>query len=323
MKAIITSDLHVRKGIFVDIAIEYLLYLQEYYKKQKIDFIFFAGDIFEKSNRINNEAFLPLFKQLHEMKEDGIEMIFLLGNHDIYNLNNDSLVEAFLPFGQVIKDTGMITIDNKKIQLLAYTKDKSAVPQEGDYLITHLDILDFKFDNDYAVQDPSYFTPDQFKHFRTVFSGHYHKFQNKKNIVYQGGPYQLSFGEAGTEKGFVEFDIENDNWEFIKYTKAPEFIKIPIEQFNEIDVENKFVSVEITKKTENFVKLKHILFSKGAIDVVPKYKTEEITMESGKVELDFSASTKNMIIEYIKKVEIKDIDNKKLLETFEKVAVEL
>jgi DNA repair exonuclease SbcCD nuclease subunit len=326
MKILITSDLHSQKGIWVDICIEYLKYITNFYFKNGIDYIFFAGDIFEKSSKINHESFVPLFKQFMEMKENGIKMIFIKGNHDIYNMNNDSIIETFSPFGKVILNGyEQIEINGIDFHFLDYTKDKSLIPVKGDYLITHVDILGFAYDNNYKVQDMTCFHPDDFSGFKRVFSGHYHRHQTMKNIVYQGSPYQLGFGETGVEKGFVVLDTDTDKWYYNKYENAPKFLKIKIEDFDKVDVKNSFIQIEINQKIENYVKLRHLLYERGALEVTPVFKTEENNIQVFKeISFNFNGTIHDMVVGYLSDVvKVENIDNKKLIEYFEKISREI
>lgn len=325
-KCIITGDLHAQKGIWIDITLEYLKYITNFYFKNNIEYIFFAGDVFEKSSKINHEAFVPLFKQFLEMNSAGVKMIFIKGNHDIYNMNNDSIVETFSPFGKVIENGyERMSLCGSDFHFLDYTKDKTLIPKEGEYLISHLDILGFTYDNNYKVQDPVLFHPDDFTQFKYVFTGHYHRHQTMKNIVYQGSPYQLSFGETGTDKGFVILDTDENKWYFEKYENAPKFLKIKAEDFDKIDVRNSFVSVEINTKIENYVKLRHFLYEKGALEVTPVFKTEENTIEVFKeIEFNFNNTIETMVLGYLKDaVKVEGIDNNKLVEYFQKVRREI
>jgi DNA repair exonuclease SbcCD nuclease subunit len=155
-----------------------------------------------------------------------------------------------------------------------------------------------------------------FENFQLVFTGHFHRHQSQKNIVYIGSPYQLTFGEIGLEKGFVVFDTEREDWDFVKYDKAPKHIEIRLDEFNKVDVSNKFVRVIVDTKIENYVKLKRILFERGALEIVPVFEKKE---ELKKVKFSGSGSTKDIIREYLTTIKKDGIDNKKLLEIFEKV----
>jgi len=49
--------------------------------KDKVDFVIFSGDIFDKAQP-PNDAILHMMEQLNRLKENGIESYFVLGDHD-------------------------------------------------------------------------------------------------------------------------------------------------------------------------------------------------------------------------------------------------
>ena len=325
MKILFTSDFHVNyKGssaIFVKIALDYVDYIEQYCLTNKIDHIFFLGDVFEKSSRIRHDSFVPLFKKLLSMKEKGLKFFCILGNHDIYSADNESIVETFTPIVErVITDLEVINVGGKEFTFLSYTKDASKIPVKGDVLLTHLAIADFEFDNAYHANETIALKSDLFKGFNQVFSGHFHKRQHKNNIWFVGSPYQLNIGEKGQEKGFGIYDTDTSDYKFFKYPNAPEFIIIKVEDFNKIDVKNKFVYVEIEQKIDNFIKLKYILFERGALDIVPLFKPPKQDIELGeiKIEKHFS-SIPDITLEYLKNIKQEGIENVKLVRIFQKI----
>jgi len=334
VKFLLTSDLHIKNGIFVDIALDYLEHLREYIEENNIDYLFILGDVFEKSTRIHNEAFVPIFKSLHKLS-GVIPLYFILGNHDIYSTNRqDSIIETFRPFGTVISGgkygRNFESIDTTEwlgIDFIPYTKDVNVLGLEkskNKILMTHLAIADFKFDNNYHVKETIAFKPELFSEYKYVFTGHFHNHQSKHNIVYIGSPYQISFGEEGQKKGFVVFDSLKEDWEFVEYNSAPEHITISVEdvkKLDEIDFKNKFVKLKIKRKVDEFIKLKYILYERGAISIVLDFQVEDIEIDSTS-KVDMSSSLEHIIREYIKGIADKNIDNKKLLNIFEEVVKE-
>lgn len=318
-RILISGDFHVKKGITTNIILDYLDYIKQYCFDNNIEEMFILGDIFDKSSNIKNETFVPLFMKFLEMKDSGIKFTFLLGNHDIYNINNDSIVETFSPLGRVIKGC----LVDEDFTFVAYTKKEEDIPKEGKFLFTHIPIADFSFDNAYHSTEKHAFSKSLFDEYSLVFTGHFHRFQSQKNIVYVGSPIQLNFGEIGIEKGFVVLDSINESWEFIPYTGAPTYTKIDIEEFNSFDPRNKFVGVHIKEKIENFIKLKKILIEKGAIEVRPIFEKKEEMILNEKKKINSDSSTKDIIREYISKVQEKNIDNEKLLKIFDKVLEEV
>ena len=321
MKVLITSDWHIQSGIYTDIGIDYIDYLSEYCNAHGITELIIAGDIFEKSSKINNDAFIPLFFKFMELKESGLNITIVLGNHDIYSVDNDSLVETFAVFGKVIKNFEQVKIGGRVIDFIPYTKDVDLIPESGDVLITHLSIADFSFDNKFHVSEKAGMSRKVFEGYNKVFTGHFHRPQTKGNIIYMGSPYQMNFGEIGQRKGFVVYDLEYDDWERVWYEQAPVYKKITVDNFQNENVTNCFVQVEIKEKMDNYVQLKHILYEKGALVVSPKFleADEEITVNE-ETKLDMNSSVPVMVKEYIlNSIEASGIDNKKLVTIFDKV----
>lgn len=321
MKVLLTGDWHIESGIYTDIGMDYITYLQEFCKENDIKDIIIAGDIFEKSAKIQNDAFLPLFFKFKALKTQGLNVITILGNHDIFSVDNDSLVETFCEFGKVVKNFEQIELGGRKIDLLPYTKNPDDVPDGGDLLITHLSIADFQFDNKYHVNEKAGMSRKLFSDYNKVFSGHFHRPQSKGNIIFIGSPYQMNFGEIGQKKGFIVLDLETDEYKRHYYDHAPVYKKINGEDFQNVDVNNSFVQVVIKEKLDNYVKLKHLLYEKGALNVTPHFvdMSEEISVNED-AKIDMNSSVKDMVNEYImNNIQVEGIDNNKLVDIFEKV----
>jgi DNA repair exonuclease SbcCD nuclease subunit len=321
-KMILTGDFHAQKGIKIDILINYLKYVHNYCIEEDIRDIIVLGDLFEKSSSIKNEAFIPLVKQLYLMKDGGINFIIIIGNHDAINKDNDSIVEVFSSIATIVKDSFILN----DMAFVSYTKEESKFaeidPEKIKYLFTHVPIADFSFDNAYHATEKHAFKTTVFEDFQFVFTGHFHRHQSKKNIVYVGSPYQMNFGEIGQEKGFVVFDSDLESWKFVKYD-GPEFIKFNVTNFKDFNVSNKFVGVIVDTKIQNYVKLKRVLFERGAIDVIPFFEKKECLIEtSGEEELKLN-SINDIIKEYLLNVKKDGIDNKILAEKFEGIIYEV
>lgn len=323
MAILFASDLHLDKGIWIDICLNFLDELEAFSKSHNIHDVVIGGDVFEKATKIKHEAFIPLFLKFLQMKSDGFNLYFILGNHDIFNDDNDSIVETFLSFGKVIKESETLEIDGYQYDLLSYTKDETKIPNKSKVLLTHLSIADFQFDNGYEVDQKNGMPTDLFSHYDLVVSGHFHRMQKNKNIFFPGSPFQHNFGEEGQKKGFAV--IDKNEFSFVEYTGAPTHLTIKIEDFDKHIYTNKFVQVEITDKIETFVKLKHLLYSKGAIEVKPFFKKQEETFFETKngLKIDASGSVVSSIKEYLQSIKLENLDNKKLIDFFNELVGEL
>jgi DNA repair exonuclease SbcCD nuclease subunit len=320
-RKILTGDWHVQKGIKTNILINYLKYLQLYCLEENIKDIYVLGDIVERSSSIKNEAFIPLFQQLYLMKNSGINFTIIIGNHDAFNKNNDSIIEVLSPIANVVKDV----LVNEEEAFVSYTKEESIFssidPIKVKYLFTHVPIANFSFDSAFHATEKHSFREELFEEFTYTFTGHFHRHQSRKNIVYVGSPFQMNFGEMGQDKGFVVFDQDMESWEFIKYS-GPEYIKFHVSEFKNYDVENKFVGVIVDTKIQNYIKLKRILFEKGAIDVIPFFEKKEETIDFKDDNEGYNAIP-DIIKDFLKKIKKENINNDNLLEKFERVLNEV
>ena len=336
MKIILAADLHVEKGIRTNSILNLLEEIENYYLQNNYDYVFMLGDIFDKASSVKNEAFIPLFLKLLNMKEKGIKFLFILGNHDIYNTDNSSLVEVFAPIGKVIKknthSSDVEEFKDKDWWFVPYTKLAEDIPASGQYLFSHLSIADFDLGNAYHATEKFAIKTDVFKGFDHVFVGHFHKHQTFKNITYIGSSVQINRTDEGVDKGWLTLDTDSGEYEFHVFNNYPKFLTISssdIKRLNEIDFSNKLVYVNIDKKISDISKLKYVLFSKGAVSVNPVFvgENKEIALEN-KVEFDGNVQKiaeeyiNNLNLEEIKGFDLIGIKKEVLLKMFEKIVEE-
>lgn len=329
-RVILSGDWHIRNdnlnNIHINSILGFLDHITDYYFENEIDYLFVIGDVFHKSSNIKNEAFIPIFMKLFAMKEKGMKMIFIPGNHDIMNVNNDTIIETFAAFGDVYKKKTSLTIEREEFIFLPYTKKESEIPKgNGEYLITHLSIADFNFNN-YAIADEKIaFKRELFEDFKMVITGHFHKYQNKGNIYYIGSPVQVDRGEMGQTKGFGVLDTGTESVEFVEYDLAPKFVEITeeeIQQIDKMDFSNCHVVVRINSKIKDFAKLRYILYEKGAINIIPIFETVTESSEPS-IQIEEISNIGDIIEDIIKDESVKpeSLNTEELTKTFEKIRI--
>lgn len=307
----ITCDLHVSKEELRLIScLNFLDFLQKECIKNNDKNLAILGDIFHTSNSIRNQMFVPIFMKFLEMKNNGINLYFIPGNHDIYNKDNSgALAETFSAFGTYIQKSAIIEIDGTKYDFLAYTENPEDIPNNSDILLTHLSIEGFWPGNSISQES--------FSNYNLVVSGHIHKYQVSGKYFFVGAPYSINKAESSFLHGYARingYDIVH-----LPYNDAPDYITINAEDFNEkINYTNKIVTVQINKKVENFVKLRDILYQKGAIDVLPEFIKEEVT-DTSEHKIDKNEGVIKSAAKYLQEIKAEKIDNNKLLACFKEV----
>ena len=322
-KIVFCCDLHINKDLLrLTECLNFLDYLKKYCLANQINYIVIGGDLFDTSNSIKNQMFIPFFNKLYEIKEAGIELIIFPGNHDSMNNDNDCLAETFSAFSTFIKKSATIDIDGVTCDFLAYTENTSDIPNNGRVLFSHLEVEGFYFNSKKKVEN-SIFTESLFENYELVVSGHLHKMQERNNFLFVGSPYETDRGEMGKSNYFAVISGEPNReitYELVSYEEAPKYMTIDVEQFNEdLDFSNKMITIRINKKIENFVKLRDIMFNKGCISVEPEFIKEDTPVDVGIHNISSTESVSVEMAKYLKEVKSEGIDNNKLLGYYKKV----
>lgn len=311
------GDLHADKEQLRIITVcNFLDYIIKYCKEHKeITTVVDLGDTFNFSNNIRNECFVSIFMKFLDLSKI-VKLITIAGNHDIQNKDNDTLVETFSAFSTFVKKSETINIDGMDYDFLSYTEDPTDIPNKSRALFGHLEIEGFYFNPNRKI-DSSTFIPDMFDQYSLVVSGHLHHRQNKGIFNFIGSPYPTNRGEGGKQNYFAIIDGTNIKYE--EYNEGPDYITINAEQFNDkIDYTNKIVTVQLTKKVENFVKLRDILYDRGAVEINPEFIKEDVE-EANVQNVDANENVVKSVAKFISSVKNEKIDNEKLLKCYKEV----
>ena len=187
----LTCDLHFDKTQLRLLAgLNFLDFLKNDCLNNNDPYLAILGDIFQTGNNIKNQFFVPVFMKLLEIKNAGINLFFIPGNHDIISKDGDgTLVETFSAFGTFIQKSATIEINGYNYDFLAYTEDPSDIPHNSDILLTHLSIEGYWPKG--AVIEQS-----AFDDYNLVVSGHVHKYQENGKFFFVGAPYSCNKGES-------------------------------------------------------------------------------------------------------------------------------
>ena len=279
MKIALLNDTHcgVRNSadIFLDNAAKFyddvfFPYVREHNIKQ----IVHLGDYYDNRKAINIKALHHNRKHfLEPMRELGIRMDIIPGNHDTYykDTNNPNSLEELLGFFikevAIIEKAKVLTYGSLKFALVPWI-NKSNYEEtmdfvrncKADILGGHLELSGF--DMMRGLKNEHGMDPSPFKRFDMVFSGHFHTKSNIGNIHYLGTQLEFYWSDADDPKYFHVLDTE---------TRELTKVRNPHTLFQKIiyddqkysyadipDFTDKFVKVVVVNKTnpaafENFI----------------------------------------------------------------------
>ena len=169
------------------------------------------------------------------LKERGIELHLIVGNHDIFYKNSLSLNAPRLNLAEydnikIYDRPQTVSILDRLCFVVPWICEGNAEDftrelgtTSADVCMGHLELAGFYANKDYKCEHGT--DPKHFRKFDKVFSGHFHKKSKKDNINYLGNPYQMYWNDEGEVRGFHIFDMD---------TKELEYIPNPISMFHKI-----------------------------------------------------------------------------------------
>lgn len=316
------SDIHIHshtgKSERLEDCLNTLQWVFDTAHKNDVQNIIFGGDLFQDRKYAEIYAYHKTFNLIRDNLK-GINLFLLLGNHDLWFLDNTSIssVTPFssLPNTKVISYPERLQIAGCTWDFLPFSVDPidnieylKRLPGESQYAIGHLAINEAVLHgnqiSDVAVEHEGEMvriSVSLFEHYIHTFLGHYHKAQmvNSK-VEYIGSPLQLSFGEAFQEKHCIIFNGKSKDKRYIVNDFSPKFLQIDISEKDKYDLKNNFVKIITSQSdTADIILLKKQILEKnnvGNLEIVLKNKkTDEHIVVDAKAVLE----NKDMLEEFI------------------------
>lgn len=192
-------------------------------KNEKVSAIIHLGDFFDDRREINIYVFNVIEKILDKLELCKIPNYFILGNHDVY-YKNDNSINMMVPILKNYKNLFSVenpiklNFDNKKFALIPWINTSNL--EEMQNFVNEL-TNDYYILGHFGFSEMTAFSKSQdllesknFKHFKEVISGHYHLRLQKDNILFLGSIIDFKWQEELTNHGFLILH-NNETKEFI------------------------------------------------------------------------------------------------------------
>jgi DNA repair exonuclease SbcCD nuclease subunit len=197
-----------------------------YCKKHKIKKIFHAGDYWTDRYALSVKSMYVSRKMfLEKIRDEGMTMEIIPGNHDLGYKNNstlNSLKESFGYFQPHViihsNPTECVYEDGMKVLWLPWvnsenlSKSLEAIDKtDAPILIGHLALSGFEFfkGQEATELEEEHITQKHLSKFKAVWTGHYHHKSSRDNIIYLGSQYQMSWNDFGSRKFFHVVNTKN------------------------------------------------------------------------------------------------------------------
>ena len=280
MKIAILNDTHCGVRNSSDIFLKYQerFYTEiffPYLKEHNITNILHLGDYYEHRKFVNFKALNANRKHfLEPMRDMGITMDIIPGNHDVFYKNTNELCSLkellgyFTSNVNIIMEPKVIDYDGLGVAVIPWINNANyqeyvdfAMSCKAPILGAHLELKGF--DLMAGMPNPHGMSADIFSRFETVVSGHFHTRSSQGNVTYLGSQMEFTWADVDDPKYFHVLDTE---------TREFTLVRNPITMFKKVvydDTKTDYNTVDVSEYAQKFIKL--IVINKNDLYMFDKF----------------------------------------------------
>lgn len=344
MKIAILNDTHCGIRNSSDIFIEYQRRFYSevffpYLEDHGITNIIHLGDYYDNRKTINLKALNANREMfLHVLRDKGIVMDIICGNHDTYYKNTNDLnslkelMGHYMNEVNIVHEPRVLDYDGCKIGLVPWInpeneKDTSDFLKncKCDIIGGHFELAGFEMNRGSVCHDGM--STDLLQRFELVMSGHFHTRSNMGHIHYLGSQMEFFWSDAHDPKYFHVFDTETrELTPVLNPVTIYEKIYYDEDNINFFEdlrrLDNKFIKVIVTnrsdiKKFEQYIDRiqKQKIYELKIVEDFKEFRGESV---SDDISVD---DTETLIYNYIQGVDT-DLDKDKISSLVSELMIE-
>jgi len=195
-------------------------------KKNNCDTGIFLGDWSHNRNSINIVTLDYSLRCLEKLGKAFNQFFFITGNHDLYYKDKRDIHSA--AFGRHVPGITLVdkplSIDDVTIYpWLVGNEWRNVERNDSRYVFGHFELPNFYMNAMVQMPDTGEIHDGHFHNNEYLFTGHFHKRQQRKNIVYIGNCFPHNYSDAwDNDRGMMILE-HGGKPEYLKWPGAPEF----------------------------------------------------------------------------------------------------
>ena len=269
-------------------------------KAKNCDICLFLGDFFHNRNSINLLTMNYGLQIMRLLSEAFPRVIVIPGNHDCYykdkrtihsvewanHLPNVEIINDWHKEGDVIFVPWMVGDDHKKVS-----------KAKAKYVMGHFELPNFLMNQMVRMPDVGEIHADDFAHVGKVFSGHFHKRQEQKNIYYIGNAFPHNYADAwDDERGMMILPWDEEP-EFLTWPDAPKYrvykLSKLVENPGQLEA-NSYVKInldiDISYEEAGFIKESFIKdYKLREVSLISSSRDDEHTVDTASGQINFES----------------------------------
>ena len=287
----------------------------------------FLGDWHNHRASINLQTLQFSVRALEKLSAAFEQFYFIPGNHDLYYRDKRDIHGAewakHLPNITIVND--WFERDNVVIAPWLVGDDYKRIPKlKGQYCFGHFELPHFKMNAMVEMPDHGDLKVDNFGGFESVYSGHFHLRQQKRNINYIGNCFPHNFADAGDDNRGMMIKEWGKEDQYFAWAEQPRYrvynLSSVIDRAAELLMPRMHVRVqldiEISYEEANFIKETFIKdYNLREMALIPnKNSAVDTDMAPGEIKFE---SVDQIVTDQITNIESEFYDPKLLLKIYQ------
>ena len=349
MKICILGDTHF--GMRGD-SLDFHKYLERFYentffpylRQHGITTVVQLGDLFDRRKFINfNSLYLCRKYFFDKLKENNIEFITLLGNHDVAFKNTLEINSSQLLLNEydnitIYDSFNTVSFDGIDVDIIPWICDDNQDQifteiknSKSQICLGHFEIAGFEMDRGNICHEG--IDKSSLKKYDIVLTGHFHHKSSDGHITYVGTPGEMTWADYNDPRGFHIFDthtrelefIQNPNRMFYKLNYDDELEHFA-EQYRTFDYsvyEGAYVKVVVKNKLNPFLFDVVIdnLYKANVADISIVEDMVDVDVDKDQELIDQAEDTMTILSKYIDNLSL-NVENDKLKSLMRELYVE-
>jgi len=330
-KAAVMTDLHIglksNSIVHNEDCLNFVTWFVDQAKTEKCDVAIVCGDWHNHRASINIHSLHYSMRCLELLNDNFSQVFFITGNHDLYYREKRDIHSVawanYLPNVTVVND--ILSDSNVTFCPWLVGDEANKVKKiKSNYVFGHFELGNFYMNAQVLMPEhDGSLKIDDFGNIGTVFSGHFHKRQSRKNIWYIGNAFPHNYADAGDDARGMMILSWGEEPEFHSWPNQPLFrvhkLSDVLENPKGLLLPDSHVRVhldiDISYEEANFIRE----------TLIPEHKLREMALIPMKVEqagqdpatgdLKFE-SVDQIILDQINAIESNSFDKRILLEIY-------
>jgi len=311
---------------------DFVKWFIEQAKQNNCETCIFLGDWHHHRSSVNVSTLNYTVSNIGFLSKAFENVYMIMGNHDLFYREKREIHS--LPFVNqwnnvhIINDKTLIKDDVAIVPWLVENEWRQMRKLDTRYVFGHFELPYFKMNAMVDMPDHGGIKAEDLAGPEYVFSGHFHKRQNKGNIWYLGSPFPHNFADTwDDERGMMILEWGGKP-QFIDWPDMPKYRTIKLSTLLEDPA--KYLSprtycrvtldIDITYEEATFIKEEFAkTYQLREISLMPQMKEEHATDWAQKGEVTFE-SVDQIVINQIQNIESEVIDKRLLVDIYNQLS---